>query len=59
MKLGGVVFFILSSTFLIPHSNKGGLTWQPAPKIIDALDAAFYATCKNVEGPPRLRAAAR
>jgi len=38
--------------------DKGGLTWKPVPKIIDALDAAFYATFQNVEpcGKPVLLA---
>src|SRR6266436_5269080 len=29
--------------------DKGSLTWKPVPRIVDALDAAFYATFKNVE----------
>jgi 60 kDa SS-A/Ro ribonucleoprotein len=29
--------------------EKGSLTWKPVPKIIDALDAAFYAAFENVE----------
>ncbi len=38
--------------------EKGSLTWKPVPKIVDALDAAFYATFKNVEpcGKPVLLA---
>jgi len=38
--------------------DKGGLIWKPVPKIIDALDAAFYATFQNVEpsGKPVLLA---
>jgi 60 kDa SS-A/Ro ribonucleoprotein len=31
------------------RGEKGSLARQPAPKIIDALDAAFYATFQNVE----------
>ena len=27
---------------------KGGKIWNPVPKVIDALDAAFYASFKNV-----------
>jgi 60 kDa SS-A/Ro ribonucleoprotein len=30
------------------HGDKGSLTWQPIGQIIDALDAAFYATFGNV-----------
>jgi 60 kDa SS-A/Ro ribonucleoprotein len=38
--------------------DKGALTWKSVPKIIDALDAAFYATFQNVEpcGKPVLLA---
>lgn len=38
--------------------EKGNLTWKPVSKIIDALDAAFYATFGNVEpcGKPVLLA---
>ena len=40
------------------RGEKGSLTWQPVPKIVDALDAAFYATFQNVEpcGKPVLLA---
>jgi 60 kDa SS-A/Ro ribonucleoprotein len=40
------------------RGDKGALTWKPVPKIIDALDAAFYATFQNVEpcGKPVLLA---
>jgi len=38
--------------------DKGSLTWKPVPKIIDALDQAFYAAFQNVEacGKPVLLA---
>src|SRR5437773_1480544 len=38
--------------------EKGSLTWKPMAKIVDALDAAFYATFQNVEpcGKPVLLA---
>jgi len=40
------------------RGEKGRLTWKPVSKIIDALDAAFYATFQNVEpcGKPVLLA---
>src|SRR6185369_17114938 len=31
------------------HGDKGGLKWSPVSAIVDALDAAFYATFSNVE----------
>jgi 60 kDa SS-A/Ro ribonucleoprotein len=40
------------------HGEKGDLKWKPVSKIVDALDAAFYATFSNVEpcGKPVLLA---
>jgi 60 kDa SS-A/Ro ribonucleoprotein len=40
------------------HGEKGNLTWKPVSRIVDALDAAFYATFSNVEpcGKPVLLA---
>jgi 60 kDa SS-A/Ro ribonucleoprotein len=40
------------------HGDKGALRWSPVSAIIDALDAAFYATFGNVEpcGKPVLLA---
>jgi 60 kDa SS-A/Ro ribonucleoprotein len=40
------------------RGDKGALKWAPAPKIVDALDAAFYATFSNVKpvGKPVLLA---
>ena len=37
------------NTFSKGKGDKGALTWQPHIKIIDALNAAFYASFKNVE----------
>src|SRR5213083_1972813 len=31
------------------HGDKGALKWSPVSTIVDALDAAFYATFSNVE----------
>ena len=31
------------------HGDKGSLKWSPVSAIVDALDAAFYATFSNVE----------
>jgi 60 kDa SS-A/Ro ribonucleoprotein len=40
------------------HGDKGALKWSPVPAVVDALDAAFYATFQNVEpcGKPVLLA---
>src|SRR6185436_15551497 len=40
------------------HGDKGSLKWSPVSAIVDALDAAFYATFSNVEpcGKPMLLA---
>jgi 60 kDa SS-A/Ro ribonucleoprotein len=31
------------------HGDKGALKWSPVAGVVDALDAAFYATFQNVE----------
>lgn len=36
-------------TYASGHSARGSMTWTPVPKIIDALDAAFYAAYGAVE----------
>ena len=40
------------------HGDKGALKWSPVAAVVDALDAAFYATFRNVEpcGKPLLLA---
>jgi 60 kDa SS-A/Ro ribonucleoprotein len=36
-------------TYKSGHGARGSATWTPVGKIVDALDAAFYATFKTVE----------
>lgn len=36
-------------TYKQGHGEKGNLTWNPVPQIVDALDSAFYASFHNVE----------
>jgi 60 kDa SS-A/Ro ribonucleoprotein len=36
-------------TYAQGHGVRGRGTWDPVPSVIDALDAAFYATFQNVE----------
>jgi len=31
------------------HGERGKLTWQPVPQVIDALDTAFYLTMDTIE----------
>lgn len=31
------------------HGDKGSLTWRPAPRVLDALDEAFYLSFQAVE----------
>jgi 60 kDa SS-A/Ro ribonucleoprotein len=57
-RIHPLAVLIAQKVYAQGRGEKGGLTWQPVPKIIDALDAAFYATFKNVEpcGKPVLLA---
>jgi len=36
-------------TYASGHGLRGGHTWEPAPQVVDALDAAFYLAFKAVE----------
>jgi 60 kDa SS-A/Ro ribonucleoprotein len=57
-RIHPLAVLIAQKVYAQGRGEKGSLTWQPVPKIIDALDAAFYATFKNVEpcGKPVLLA---
>jgi 60 kDa SS-A/Ro ribonucleoprotein len=57
-RIHPLAVLIAQKVYAQGRGEKGGLTWQPVPKIIDALDAAFYATFRNVEpcGKPVLLA---
>jgi 60 kDa SS-A/Ro ribonucleoprotein len=41
-------------TYAQGHGERGALRWEPRQRIVDALDAAFYATFETVE-PTRAR----
>ena len=40
---------IAMKTYQSGHGVKGSGTWQPVPKVLDALDGAFYSAFKLVE----------
>jgi 60 kDa SS-A/Ro ribonucleoprotein len=57
-RIHPLAVLIAQKVYAQGHGEKGGLKWQPVPKIIDALDKAFYATFQNIEpcGKPVLLA---
>ncbi len=57
-RIHPLAVLIAEKVYAQGHGEKGTLTWKPVSKIVDALDAAFYATFKNVEpcGKPVLLA---
>ena len=57
-RIHPLAVLIAEKVYAQGHGEKGDLTWKPVSKIIDALDAAFYATFSNVEpcGKPVLLA---
>ena len=57
-RIHPMAVLIAGKVYAQGKGEKGSLTWQPVPKIIDALNAAFYATFQNVEpcGKPVLLA---
>lgn len=48
-RIHPMAVLIAEKVYAQGKGDKGSLTWKPGPKIIDALDAAFYATFQNVE----------
>ena len=57
-RIHPLAVLIAEKVYAQGRGEKGGLTWKPVTKIVDALDAAFYATFSNVEpcGKPVLLA---
>jgi 60 kDa SS-A/Ro ribonucleoprotein len=57
-RIHPLAVLIAEKVYAQGKGEKGSLTWKPVPKIVDALDAAFYATFQNVEpcGKPVLLA---
>jgi 60 kDa SS-A/Ro ribonucleoprotein len=57
-RIHPLAVLIAQKVYAQGHGEKGDLKWQPVAKIVDALDAAFYATFSNVEpcGKPVLLA---
>src|SRR5437899_3418319 len=57
-RIHPLAVLIAEKVYAQGKGEKGSLTWKPVPKIIDALDAAFYTTFQNVEpcGKPVLLA---
>jgi 60 kDa SS-A/Ro ribonucleoprotein len=56
-RIHPLAVLIAQKVYARGRGEKGGLTWRPVPKIVDALDAAFYANFQNVEpcGKPVLQ----
>ncbi len=48
-RIHPMAVLIAEKVYAQGKGEKGSLTWKPVPKIVDALDAAFYATFQNVE----------
>lgn len=44
-----IAVLLAQKTYASGHSVRGSSSWQPVPKIVDALDAAFYAAYGAVE----------
>jgi 60 kDa SS-A/Ro ribonucleoprotein len=57
-RIHPLAVLIAEKVYAQGHGEKGDLKWKPVSKIVDALDAAFYATFSNVElcGKPLLLA---
>jgi len=57
-RIHPLAVLIAEKVYAQGKGDKGSLTWKPVSQIVDALDAAFYATFQNVEpcGKPVLLA---
>jgi 60 kDa SS-A/Ro ribonucleoprotein len=57
-RIHPLAMLIAEKVYAQGKGDKGSLTWKPVSQIVDALDAAFYATFQNVEpcGKPLLLA---
>ena len=57
-RIHPMAVLIAEKVYAQGRGDKGSLTWSPVSKVINALDAAFYATFENVEpcGKPVLLA---
>jgi 60 kDa SS-A/Ro ribonucleoprotein len=57
-RIHPLAVLIAEKVYAQGKGDRGSLTWTPVPKIVDALDEAFYATFQNVEpcGKPVLLA---
>ena len=47
-RIHPMAILLAQKTYAQGRGFKGSLTWQPVGKVVDALDAAFYLTFKNV-----------
>ena len=48
-RIHPLAVLIAEKVYAQGRGDKGSLTWKPVSKVIDALDAALYATFQNVE----------
>src|SRR6266446_5342179 len=48
-RIHPLAVLIAEKVYAQGKGERGSLTWKPMAKIVDALDAAFYATFQNVE----------
>ena len=48
-RIHPLAVLIAEKVYAQGKGEKGSLAWKPMAKIVDALDAAFYATFQNVE----------
>ena len=48
-RLHPLAILLALRTYAQGRGDKGSLTWEPVPQVIDALNAAFYTAFQNVE----------
>jgi 60 kDa SS-A/Ro ribonucleoprotein len=48
-RLHPLQVLVALNTYQLGHGIKGSLKWTPVPRVIEALDGAFYSTFKTIE----------
>lgn len=48
-RLHPLAILVALRTYAAGHGDKGALVWTPEPRVVDALDRAFYASFQTIE----------
>ena len=46
--IGALAVLVALNTYRLGHGVRGGMTWQPVPQVVDALEGAFELTFGSI-----------